>query len=195
MWIIIGLMTFFFFRRTSEQVTSSVRANEALFAYRQVKPIDSALVRAGLEGALMIVISLLVLIGMAFAGHHVMPVAPLTVAAAVFGVWLIGLGFGLIASVVEELSPELGRIINLMMMPIYIISGVMLPIEAISEPYRGLLLLNPLAHGLEIARAGFSSYYHVVPDISLTYLYQYALVNLFFGLILHRRFATRLVMQ
>lgn len=195
LWIVVGLLCFFFFRRTSEQVTSAIRSNEALFAYRQVKPIDSAFVRAGLEGFLMIVITLLVLIGMALLGHDVMPVSPLMIAAAVFGVWLIGLSFGLIASVAEELVPELGRVINLMMMPMYIASGVLLPIGAVSEPYRGWLLWNPLVHGLESARAGFSSYYHVLPDISLTYLYQYALVNLFFGLVLHRRFATKLVMQ
>lgn len=195
MWIITGLITFFFFRRTSEQAISAIRSNQALFAYRQVKPIDSVLVRAGLEGFLMLVIALLALIIMALIGHQVIPDSPMLVVLAVFGVWSVGLGFGLMASVAEELVPELGRIINLLMMPLYMISGVMLPIDAISEPYRDWLLLNPLVHGLELARSGFSAYYHVSSDITLTYLYQTSLALVFFGLVLQRRFAARMVMQ
>lgn len=195
MWIMIGLITFFFFRRTSEQAISAIRSNQALFAYRQVKPIDSVLVRAGLEGFLMLVIALLALIIMGLIGHQIIPDSPMIAALAIFGVWLVGLGFGLIASIAEELVPELGRIINLLMMPLYMISGVILPIEAISEPYREWLLLNPLVHGLELARSGFSAYYHVTSNISLVYLYQIGLILVFFGLALQRRFAARMVMQ
>lgn len=194
-WIVVGLITFFFFRRTSEQAISAIRSNQALFAYRQVKPIDSVLVRASLEGVLMLVVATLALIVMALLGHNVVPDSPMTVAWAILGVWLIGLGFGLIASVAEELVPELGRILNLLMMPLYMISGVMLPIEAISEPYREWLLLNPLVHGLELARSGFSTYYHVTSGISLIYLYQIGSMLIFFGLALQRRFAARMVMQ
>lgn len=195
MWIVIGLISFFFFRRTSDQVASAVSSNQALFTYRQVKPIDSALVRAGLEGFLMVLILLLVLIAMALMGYATIPAEPIAVATAIFGLWLFGLGFGLIVSVIDELLPELGRIINLLMMPLYMISGVMMPIQLISQPYRDWLLLNPLVHGLEMARAGFSPYYHLTPNLSLIYLYQCALVTLFIGLALQRRFAKRLVMQ
>jgi len=195
LWIILGLFTFFFFRRTSEQVTNAIRSNKALFAYRQVKPIDSCFVRAGLEGFLMLVISLLALASLSLLGHNVIPDAPLMVLVAVFGVWLIGLGFGLIVSVVEELVSELRHILGILMLPLYMISGVILPIETIAEPYREWLLLNPLVHGLELVRAGFSPYYHIVPNISLTYLYQFALVIVFLGLMLQRHFAARLVMQ
>jgi capsular polysaccharide transport system permease protein len=56
-------------------------------------------------------------------------------------------------------------------------------------------LFNPIAHGLEAARLGFAAHYHAVPELSLGYLYGFALVSVFFGLALHRRFALRLITQ
>ncbi len=192
-WIMIGLLAFFMFRVTATQVTNSISANLALFAYRQVKPVDTALVRAALEGVLMVAVTLILLTGAALFGHSVVPSDPLAVLEAFFGLWLAGIGFGLIASVANGLIRELGKIIHLIMMPLYIISGVMFPISAVPEPYQSWLLLNPVAHGLEAARLGFVPNYHSVPDLSMGFLYGFALVSIFLGLALHRRFALRLI--
>lgn len=192
-WLMVGMLAFFMFRRTGTQVTSAIGANLALFTYRQVKPVDTALVRGGLEGILMIVIAGILLAGAALFGHAVLPADPLAVLEAFFGLWLVGLGFGLVTSVASELVPELGRVINFVMMPLFMISGVIFPITAVPQPYRDWLLLNPVAHGLEAARLGFAPYYHAVPELSIAYLYGFALVSIFLGLALHRRFALRLV--
>src|SRR5690606_12986693 len=60
-WIIVGLLTFFLFRRTGIQVMHAVDSNRASFAYRQVKPFDAALVRAVLEAFLMSIIAMVIL--------------------------------------------------------------------------------------------------------------------------------------
>lgn len=194
-WLIAGLLGFFMFRRTGSQASNGVGANRALFAYRQVKPVDTVLVRGLLEGVLTSAVACILLAGAALFGHDALPDAPLSVFEAFFGLWLLGLGFGLVMSVVTELLPEIGRIILLVMKPLYIISGVILPILSVPQPYREWLLLNPVAHGLEAARLGFSPYYHAVPELDIGYLYFCALVLIVLGLALHRRFATRLVTQ
>jgi capsular polysaccharide transport system permease protein len=194
-WLMVGMLAFFMFRRTGTQVTQAIRANQALFTYRQVKPVDTVLVRGGLEGFLMVVIASILLAGAALFGHSVVPADPLAVLEAFLGLWLVGMGFGLVASVAGELVPELGRVIQFVMMPLYIVSGVMLPLSAVPLPYRDWLLLNPVAHGLEAARLGFAPHYHAVPGLSISYLYGFALVSIFLGLALHRRFALRLVTQ
>src|SRR3546814_13590799 len=79
------------------------------------------------------------------------------------------------------------------MMPLYFISGVMFPLASIPEPYREWLLLNPIAHGLEEARSGFAPYYHAAPGVSISYIYEFAFISIFIGLLLHRRFALRMV--
>ena len=195
LWIMFGLLSFFMFRRTGTQMMHAIRANRALFAYRQIKPVDSVLVRGVLEGFLMIIVIGLMLAGTALLGYSVMPADPLAVLSAFFSLWLVGMGFGLVVSAIAELVPELERIIKLIMMPMYFISGVIFPIAAVPQPYRDWLLLNPVAHGLEAVRLGFASYYHAVPELSVDYLYRFALVSLFLGLALHRRFALRLATQ
>lgn len=194
-WLIAGMLGFFMFRRTASQASNGVGANRALFAYRQVKPVDTVLVRGLLEGVLMSAVAGILLIGAALFGHDALADAPLSVFEAFFGLWLLGLGFGLVMSVVSELLPEVGRIISLVMRPLYVISGVMLPMLSVPQPYRSWLLLNPIAHGLEAARLGFSPYYHAVPELDIGYLYCCALALIVFGLALHRQFAARLVTQ
>lgn len=61
-WIIVGMLAFFLFRRTAVQVTYAVDSNRPLFTYRQVKPFDPAIARAVLEAFLMTMISLIILI-------------------------------------------------------------------------------------------------------------------------------------
>jgi len=194
-WLMVGMLAFFMFRNTGTQVMNAISANQALFTYRQVKPVDTTLVRGVLEGILILVIASILLAGAALFGHSVVPADPLAVLEAFFGLWLVGMGFGLMASVAGELVPELRRVINFVMMPLYMISGVIFPISVVPQPYRDWLLLNPVAHGVEAARLGFAPYYHAVPELSIAYIYGFALVSVFLGLALHRRFALRLVTQ
>jgi capsular polysaccharide transport system permease protein len=194
-WVMVGMLAFFLFRRTYIQVMYAVECNRPLFAYRQVKPFDPAIVRAGLEAFLMVFISAIILGVAAILGNNVVPSDPLLVILAISGLWLYALGFGLIASVCMELIPELEHILQLIMLPLYLISGVILPIATVPQPYRDLMMLNPIVHGLEAARLGFFDHYHSAPGVSLGYLYAWTIVSLFIGLALYRRFALKLVMR
>lgn len=194
-WLMVGMLAFFMFRRTGLQVMNAIDANQALFAYRQVKPVDTVLVRGGLEGFLMIIIASILLTITALMGYSVTPADPLAVLEAFLGLWLVGMGFGLVASVVSSLVPELAQIIKLAMMPLYMLSGVIFPLSSVPQPFRDWLMFNPIAHGLEAVRLGFAPYYHAVPDLSMIYVYGFALVSIFLGLVLQRRFALRLATQ
>ena len=194
-WLMAGMLCFFMFKRNALQIMNSISANQSLFTYRQVKPVDTSLVRALFEGILNVVVTLVLFAGAWLFDVKMIPSDPLLVFEAFFGLWLIGLGFGLIVSIAKELIPEVGRIIQMTMMPLYLTSGVMMPITNIPQPYRDLLMINPLLHGTDAARLGFAPYYHAIPNLSITYIYGCALVLIFFGLVLHKRFALKLVMQ
>jgi capsular polysaccharide transport system permease protein len=192
-WLMVGLLAFFMFRRPAQQAMNAVGANQALFTYRQVKPVDTVLVRAALEGFLMTLVTAILLTGAGLYGLEILPADPLAVLEAFFGMWLIGLGFGLIVSVADELVPLLGRIIGMLMQPFYFFSGVIFPFAKLPTPYREWLLYNPLAHGLEAARLGFAPHYQAVPELSVGYLYACALTSIFIGLALHHHFSSRLI--
>lgn len=191
-WLMVGLLTFFMFKRPATQAMNAVSAYQALFAYRQVRPVDPVLTRAALEGFLMVLISIVVATGAILFGFSFVPADPLSVLVAFFGAWFIGLGFGLITSVIQELIPELGKVISMMMGPLYILSGVIFPINAVPPPSREWILYNPLVHVLEAARLGFAPYYHAIPELDLGYVYRFALGMVFLGLAMHLHFAMRL---
>jgi len=194
-WIIVGMLAFFLFRRTAVQVTYAVDSSRQLFTYRQVKPFDPAIARAVLEAFVMMIISLLILGFVSLLGHETFPDDALLVMEAVMGLWLFGVGYGLIASVLMDLVSEMEHVLKILIMPLYLISGVILPMVNIPLPLREILMINPIAHGLELVRLGFFSYYHTVPGLSMSYLYAWGIVSVFLGLLLYRRFATQLVMR
>lgn len=192
-WLVLGLQGYFLFRRTVNQMAGAIDSNRSLFAYRQVTPTDAVLMRGVLEGLMMIVVLAVVLAGLAMMGHDIVPADPLAVLEAFVGLWLLGVGVGLVISVGAELAPEVRNIMNVIMMPLYFISGVLFPISGIPEPYREWLLYNPIVHALDSARIGFSPYYHSAPNISIEYVFSTALVGLFIGLLLHRYFRDLMV--
>lgn len=194
-WIIVGMLAFFLFRRTAVQVTYAVDSNRPLFTYRQVKPFDPVLARAVLEAFLMSIISIIIIGTAILLSHEAWPYDALLVLQANLGLWLFGMGYGLVASVLMELVPEMEHVLKILMLPLYLISGVIFPLAAVPQPYLDLLMLNPVAHGLELARAGFFPYYHTVQGLSMEYLYAWGISSLFLGLILYRRFALQLVMK
>lgn len=194
-WLLIGMTAYFMFSRTSTQTMNAINSNEALFYYRQVHPVDTVIVRALLEGFLMLIILVLVVIVAMIADLKIAPENPLMILGAYLGIWLFALGFGLIISVIKKIIPEFSHVITFSMTPMYFLSGVMLPISSIPMPYREWLMLNPIAHGVEAARLGFAPYYHTAPELDLSYLWLSATLSIAFGLLLHRNFSMKLVMQ
>jgi capsular polysaccharide transport system permease protein len=194
-WLLAGMLPFILFRRTASQTSIAVDANQALFTYRQVKPVDTIFVRAGLELFILTIVASILFFGVAMVGHGKAPADPLAVLLGVWGMWLFGLGWGLVASVGQSLIPELENVNNMLMMPLYFISGTIFPLAQVPPQYQEWIMLNPLCHGLEVIRHGFSDYYHVIPGTSIYYLYACAMGLLFMGLALHRRFALKLTTQ
>lgn len=195
LWIASGMLVFMTFKRTITQVQNAVDSNSALFVYRQVRPADVAFVRAGCEGFSMLMISFTVFAVGGLMGWMALPDSAWQVFEGFILAWLCALGLGLCFGVLVKLIPEMDRVINFIMMPLMMISGVIFPLSLVQEPYLSWLMLNPLAHAIEATRLGFASYYHATPGLDLTYAYGCALVMLFFGMALFRRFNQRLVMQ
>lgn len=195
LWLMVGMLGFFFFRRTGTQGANAIGANRTLFTYRQVKPVDTVLVRVVLEGLVMLMVSVFILSAAGLLGLSSLPSDPLAVLEATAGLWLLGVGFGLVVSVLKELVTEVDNILGMVMTPMYLLSGVIVPLSVIPYPYREWLMYNPVAHGLEALRLGFAPYYHATPELSMPYLYGWALGLLFFGLLLQARFARKLVTQ
>lgn len=191
-WLVLGIVVFNLFRRSVTQGMNAISSNKGLLAFPQVKPIDAVFMRVFLELFILTIVMLVIVIGLILFDRYLVPESFLQIAGAYFGMWLMGVGVALITSAAVELVDELSNLISFLMVPLYLMSGVIFPLAQIPQPYRDYVLLNPLAHGVEAARAGFSSNYHAFPELDIAYLYIVAVITIFFGLLLQQRFNQKL---
>lgn len=194
-WISAGLLSFMVFKKVAMQSMNAVNANKTLFAYRQVKPVDTVLMRGAVEGFIVVLVGVTLFSAAGVFGYEIIPDDALFVISSIIGLSLFALGFGLTVSVLIELVPEISSVVQIVMMPLGLISGTIFPIAMVPQAYREWLMLNPVAHGLEGVRHGFSAYYHEIPELDINYLYGSALVSIFLGFLLHKRFQNRLITQ
>lgn len=191
-WLILGLSGFFLVRDGIQRGMNAIASNQALFAYRQIKPVDPLLVRTAMEGMLKTIV-LLILLGVALLNG--IDASPDDVVGVFFlwvSLWLLGLGCALIVSVAVRLIPDLQHFVKMMMLPLLLMSGVIIPLNNLPHSLLESLLYNPILHGLELLRAHFFSGYMPLQGVSLGYLWQWILMTLALGLALHARFELRL---
>jgi capsular polysaccharide transport system permease protein len=194
-WLIVGLVAFFLVREAITRSIGAVDANQALFAYRQVKPIDPVIVRNALEGLLKTIVLLLLIGGAALLGYRTLPADPLMAIFIWVSLWLLGTALGLVVSVASTIVPETGTVIRIMMLPLLLVSGVIVPIQLLPYAAQQLLLYNPIVHGLEMLRLSFFADYRLIDGIDLLYMWWWTLIALALGLALHIRFEMRLKAQ
>lgn len=194
-FVMLGVLAFILQRNMMNRCRNAIVQNRPLFTYRQILPVDVVLVRAAIEGFLQVLVMLLVLIGAGFAGREVVPVHPLSAIMAVSAMLFIGLGLGLIISVLAELAPDIARIMRFVMTPLYFLSAVLYPSMLPPPALRDILLYNPIVHAIESLRVAFMPRYQVPDGISLTYAFACAVPLVFLGLLLHVRYQKALLAE
>lgn len=180
-----GILSFFLFQKTVLNSLGSVRANQNLFGYRQVKPIDSIFVRAFLE----IVVTLFCLIVLALVGswifdYQIIPAKPIRFFVVITLIAFLGLGVGVMVAVLAAISEEMGKFVPTIIRPLYFLSGIFYPLEAVPEKYHSYLLWNPMLHGVEQFRLSFIKGYPS-ESTSIYYLFICALASVFIGLVIY----------
>ena len=177
-----GIIPFFIFQKTITFCTNSIQSNEGLFSYRQVRPMDTIVVRSFIELVTSLAtLVFLVWFGYWFLNYEIYPKAPLEFLGLMLLFFIGSLGMGLISSVVGALSEETGKFIPQVLRPLYFISGIMMPIQALPPSVHPYLLWNPLLHGIEQLRAYTFSGYDPGPT-STSYFFIWAILSLAIGL-------------
>lgn len=191
-WLIAGLMGFMLVREGMMRGMGAIEGNRALFAYRQVQPVDPVLVRNFLEGALRSLVFLIFIGGGLMLGLDLYPDNAIRVVAAWLSLWSLGLGLGLVTSVAATLVPEVGKVVRMISLPLMILSGVIIPLNSLPHWLLEYLMLNPIPHGLETLRLGFFEKYQVVNGTSMLYFWLFTLTLMSVGLLMHLRFVDKL---
>ena len=191
-WMIVGLSTFFVFRSGMTRGMGAINANKGLFAYRQVKTVDTVFVRVFVEGLLYAILLIVFILGLALMGYDMHPQNVIGVMIAWLSVWALGLAAGMVLSVVTSIIEEVGKIVKMISLPLMILSGAFIPVQYMPHQIKEILLYNPILHGIESLRLAFFEGYWSVHGIDLFYLQQWVLGLLLVGLALHIRFEAKL---
>lgn len=192
-WMILGLVAFHTIRDIAFRGMDSIQANRSLLTFRQVKPLDSVIVRSFVESFLHFGVLVVLLTMFGLAGQDVVPNNGLYSGLVFINLCVFGLGLGLCFSILAELLGQpFKATVRLMSMPLLLISGVILPLHSLPEAVLEYLMYNPIVHGLEYFRYVFFERYHMVPGVSMSYFNYFTLTTLFVGMILYMRFKHRI---
>lgn len=185
-FLLAGIVPYIMFRSITTRVMEGVESNMGLFNYRHIKPMDVFLSRALLEVVLYALVLCLMVVGLLWVGFHVAVPSPLEFILLLTALVAMGLGLGLVLSVVTDLSPESKPIIRMLFLPLYFVSGVLFPVALLPRIYREWMSWNPLFHAVELLRHTFLPNYEMVPEANLRNFLEPTLIVLFLGLALYR---------
>lgn len=192
-FLVTGLIPFFLFQNLALRLMDGIEANRGLFAYRQVKPLDTLLSRAIVETLMNLLVYGLTLFALGWIGYHVIPEQPLEMIAVNAVLVLFGTAFGIFAAVVGHDRARLRSFIRMMFLPLYFSSGVIFRVELLPMEYLRWLLWNPLLHLIEISRHAFIPQYPLAPGVNLAYPVMVTLVTSALALALYHGNRRRLI--
>lgn len=192
-FLLTGVISFFMFRTITLRVMDGVDGNRGLFGYRQVKPIDTLLVRAALELTLYGTVYVVLTSGMLWLDLDALPVHPLQVMALLALLVVMGFSLGMLFAILTDDLPELRAFVRIAFLPIYLLSGAIFPIATVPTSAQFWFTWNPVLHVIELLRGHYFALYHVVPAVDLAYPLGFTLVALATSLALYRVRRDRLI--
>jgi capsular polysaccharide transport system permease protein len=192
-FLVTGLLPFFMFRNLARKLPNAIPANRGLYAYRQVKPFDALVASGIVEIGLSSAVYLTALMVLGWLGYHWLPVRPLELLVVSVVLLAFGIGLGLVFSVAAHERQRVKNVINMAFLPLYLLSGVILPANAFPLQVREWLLWNPVLHLLELGRSYYIPLYRPMDGVNLAYPAAVSLVTVALGLSLYRLYRFQLV--
>lgn len=184
-FLLNGLIPYFLFSNIATRSINAFEANQGLFNYRPVKPVDTIIARAVLETFIYTIVYFLLMALLLLSGEAIDKINLIELCTVGFLLIVFSFGLGLIVMVVGNAFPEMEKFLPVIIKPLYFISCIMFPLNSVPEEYWGWLLWNPLLHVVELARESLAINYQS-EGASLAYLAFSTLVVLFVGLLIYR---------
>ena len=181
-FVLVGMAPFLLYRNTAIRLMDSLRENRSLFAYKQIKPLDTYIARVLVEACISATVYAILLFGFAWFGFDMTVSNPLQWAATLALGLLFTFGLGMVLALVTHAMPGLKMVIRMAFFPLYFISGVLVPASYLPTAMMPLLLLNPFLHLVELIRAEVLPHYTPVDGVSEQYVITFTVILLFIAL-------------
>lgn len=187
-----GIIGYLLFNRIANTSLGAIEANLGLFNYQRVKPADVFTARALLELIIALGTAAILFPGLYWAGFTFTWNDTLMVIAVVLCLFAFSAGVGLVLCILGPLWQESKKVVPVAIRPLFFVSGVFFPANALPEGLREYALINPLLHSLELLREAMFLDYQS-HEGSLFYLFCWALGSLLFGLCVYRLYRVKVV--
>lgn len=186
LFLLTGIVPFYLFRNLALRGMDSIDANQALFGYRQVRPLDPLIARTFIEVWVYAAVSALALLLFAQMDRPWQPARPLEILGLGLIVTAGGFGLGMLLAVVTAPVPRVRGFMRLLFMLLYVVSGTATSITLVPTDWWPVLMWNPLLHVVEVSRGLFFADYRVIDGLGLEFPSACALVVLTAGLLAYR---------
>ena len=192
LWFATGVLPFMCFNYTARFISLGVFTNKALLVFPTIKIIDLLISRAIIEALNVCCVIICVVISLILIDVNPMPVNVLEAFYAVTASIFLGIGFGVINSMIITAIPSWVTGYSLFSTAMWFASGVMFVPDALPDEARYWLSFNPAMHGVEWMR---SAYYEGYGGLILdkSYMLEFALISLLIGLVIERLFRGSLI--
>jgi capsular polysaccharide transport system permease protein len=188
-----GVIPFNSYRRIAKETRSAIKRYKKCLYIPIVRPIDPFVAVAIIQLLLYISIYLIFFVGYFLVTGHGLPhdwaatFFPLVICA------MLGLGSGLINTAICAYFPPWDKFFAILMMPLFLISGVLHPLHTFPSYVQDILYWNPLAHAVVASRNGYFDIYEY-PFYDPFYFIGFSVTTLFIGLVAER-FARRRILE
>ncbi len=186
-FLVSGLVPFLLFKNIVLKGMEAVNANKGLFAYRQIKPLDTIVSRCIVEFMMMACVYCVIIIGLGlWGGFDVIIHSPLRWVLSILVGLVFSFSLALLFCIVGDALPEIKSLLRLLFMPLYFISAIIFPVWLVPERFMKYILWNPYLHIVDSIRsATFSAY----PDniyLSIEYPISVSIIFLAAAMFLYR---------
>ena len=174
-----GIVPYFIFSNITNRCINAIEANQGLFNYRPVKPIDTILARALLELIIYVFVYITLMLILSILGEDMTINGMIILFVTWFLLFCFSCGMGMIFMVISHSFPETEKFLPIMIKPLYFISCIMFPLHAVPKDYWPYLLWNPIVHIVELSREavcvgyiseGANIYYLAIVSLFITAL-------------------------
>jgi capsular polysaccharide transport system permease protein len=173
---------------------NTFKANKGLYIYKQIKPIDTLISKSIVEFALnLIVIVLLILIAISL-NIEIKIKDLLTVILAIIWFSFFGFSLAVLFSVLSYFFENFPRIVRVMFLPMFFISGLFFTADSLPSKIRDILLYNPVFQFEELIHGYF---FYALSDKYVNYLYLifWTILPFFIGLWLYKKTERKIIMS
>lgn len=187
MYMVSGIVPFHMMRNIAWRIIDAIPANSGLFAYRQVTPFDTFLVRLIVEICVYFCAYLIICVFLGFWFDHDVLIADPLAWIFAFGVGVIlSFSIGVLFAIIAHAAPSASRLLKLSYIPIYITSGVFYPLWRMPKEKVEIMAWNPYVEVINSMRAAMFDNYPETYGLHTGYAVVFSIVTLLLSLVVYR---------